>query len=329
MVCRYCKQELPDNAVFCGYCGKRLAEESAPPIPSVKPTVSDDPPGKPKNKTRIAAIAIVIALLALILFFVLPGFFDGKNASDDNVGNNTSSYTESSENTEQTGAQEETQVPETKIIQSTVIKTKADGSFVSKTVLEYDDLEREIAGTTYDENDKVKKSWKTKYDSEVFPGYSTIFFDSEGKYSRTENLTRDNQNDYHINNYIFDGDNYIFLYDGYCTVEDYLIIDKTLFKYNDPEDANSAPDFDSYILYNYDNNKLIKERKYGTDGDEIVIDVIANYASKKDPPDSFLTSWIDYEYDDNGYKIKATEYDKNGNVKYNYEYENDIKISDD
>ena len=82
-------------------------------------------------------------------------------------------------------------------------------------------------------------------------------------------------------------------------------------------------------MYNYDNNKLIKERKYGTDGDEIVIDVIANYASKKDPPDSFLTSWIDYEYDDNGYKIKATEYDKNGNVKYNYEYENDIKISDD
>lgn len=34
MFCRYCGTELPDEAIFCAQCGKRLAGEDAPPAPA-------------------------------------------------------------------------------------------------------------------------------------------------------------------------------------------------------------------------------------------------------------------------------------------------------
>lgn len=34
MFCRYCGTELPDEAIFCAECGKRLAGEDAPPAPA-------------------------------------------------------------------------------------------------------------------------------------------------------------------------------------------------------------------------------------------------------------------------------------------------------
>ena len=264
--CPYCKKSNKEGAGFCGYCGKRLAEKKLPPEPPVTPVESELPTQpvtpiepepsepsatlasveKPKNKKRIAVIAIVIALLALILFFVMPGFLNGKNDSDTSADNGVSADTESSETTEPSEATNEPEVPEGQIKQSTVIKTKADGSFVSKTVLEYDEREREIAGTVYNEEGEVTKTWETSYVSKLSPEYSKVVYDSNGEYERTETLSIGQGSVYFLDIYQLDGSNKRFLYVGECTFKDGLMHDRALNKVIEQTEDGLSAIFESY-----------------------------------------------------------------------------------
>ena len=323
MVCRYCKQELPDNAIFCGYCGKRLVEDSKPPVPPVseKPNLDkfNTHPGKQKNKMLITAIVTITLLLAL--FFALPGFFEGKDKSNTNIINNDSVSNESSDNEKAESIAEEN-LPEGQLKQKTIIKTKPDGTLVSKSILKYDDHEREIAGSLFNKDGKLKKTWEISYISLSSPEYTKIENDSYGNYLRTESMMHlRNGDEYDLDIYIQEENDRIPLYIGECTYRNGLMIERVVDKVIDYSEYELSAKFESFRTYEYKNDKLIKEKKYTINNYNY--DENGNYIGKIDLPDDYIKGWIEYEYNDKGYKNRAIEYDKNGNIKYFYDYENE------
>ena len=87
MYCKNCGKKLPDEAIFCGYCGvkiEKLAKDSisllsdepaedTSPVPETKSVIISDDFSKGKsNKLLIAIIAVVMRL------FLMQGLNLGK-----------------------------------------------------------------------------------------------------------------------------------------------------------------------------------------------------------------------------------------------------------
>ncbi len=95
VVCPKCKQTLPEDSVFCHYCGTSLAEKA----PSNKlvsnlviNTTAHSTPSTPKSKRNPVIIGIIIALVLAFTVGIVAWLINNNNEGNGTNDDNTPSY---------------------------------------------------------------------------------------------------------------------------------------------------------------------------------------------------------------------------------------------
>jgi len=77
MICKFCGNELADDAVFCGHCGQRVeGEVIVEPVAAAEETVYETPARK-KQRSKHATSILVMAIISLVFVAVVLIFTCG------------------------------------------------------------------------------------------------------------------------------------------------------------------------------------------------------------------------------------------------------------